>query len=139
MVRLNTTHEIDQERVRRVEILISNLLRTGVIASLLIVVFGTVVSFVHHVDYLTSSPALQPLIKPATVPHTIPQVIDGVRHFRGQSIVLVGLLLLIATPVVRVAVSIFAFVYQHDRTFVLITALVLALLLLSFVLGKAEG
>jgi len=48
---------------------------------------------------------------------------------------MVGLLLLIATPVMRAAVSIFAFVYQHDRTFVIITSVVLAILLLSFALG----
>ena len=39
----------------------------------------------------------------------------------------------------RVAVSVFAFVYERDRKFVLITAVVLALLLLSFMLGRAEG
>jgi uncharacterized membrane protein len=50
-----------------------------------------------------------------------------------------GLLLLIATPVLRVAVSVLAFVYQRDRTFVIITSVVLTLLLASFVLGKAGG
>jgi uncharacterized membrane protein len=53
--------------------------------------------------------------------------------------VLLGLLMLIATPVMRVAASIFAFVYEHDYVYVTITAIVLALLLLSFVLGKAGG
>ena len=48
-----------------------------------------------------------------------------------------GLLLLILTPVVRVAVSILAFRAQRDRTYVLITSAVLVLLLLSFVLGRA--
>ena len=50
-----------------------------------------------------------------------------------------GLLLLIATPVTRVAVSIFAFVYEKDRVFVIITIIVLSLLLLSFFLGRVEG
>ena len=52
---------------------------------------------------------------------------------------MVGLMLLIATPVARVAVSILGFVYEHDRRYVIITSIVLALLILSFVLGKAEG
>ena len=47
-------------------------------------------------------------------------------------------LLLIATPVVRVGVSIFAFIYQGDRLYTLITATVFCLLLMSFVLGKVE-
>jgi len=128
------------ERARGVELLISNLLRIGVGASLLIVVFGTVVSFIHHPDYLTQPPALQRLTTPgAAFPHTLRDVVKGVRDIRGQAIVMVGLMLLIATPVARVAVSILGFVYEHDRRYVIITSIVLALLILSFVLGKAEG
>ena len=51
----------------------------------------------------------------------------------------VGLLVLIATPVLRVAVSILAFWQEGDRKFVLITSVVLALLLASFLLGKVGG
>jgi uncharacterized membrane protein len=50
-----------------------------------------------------------------------------------------GLLLLIATPVMRVAVSVLIFVHQRDWTFVVITSVVLVLLVLSFVLGRVEG
>ena len=42
-----------EERVRKVELLISNLLRTGVIFSLGLIVLGTVVSFAQHPEYLT--------------------------------------------------------------------------------------
>jgi uncharacterized membrane protein len=128
------------DRARAVELLISNLLRVGVAASLLLVAAGTVISFVHHPDYLTQPPALQRLTTPgAAFPHTIRDVIRGVEDFRGQAIVMVGLMLLIATPVARVAVSILGFVYERDRRYVIITTIVLALLVLSFVLGKAEG
>ena len=49
-----------------------------------------------------------------------------------------GLLMLIATPVMRVAVSIFAFIVHRDKVFTAITTLVLLLLFLSFVLGAIE-
>ena len=128
-----------ERRVRSVELLISNLLRTGVIVSLAIIVCGTVLSFVHHPEYALSSAALQRLTQPgAAFPHTLRDVVAGVRGLRGQALVTVGLLLLIATPVVRVGVSILAFFYQRDRIFTLITTVVLCLLLLSFVLGKVE-
>ena len=129
------------EKARAVELLISNLLRIGVVSSLAIVVIGTVMSFVRHPEYVTGEKALERLTTPGTaaVPHTIRDVLQGVRDGRGQSVVIIGLLLLIATPVVRVAVSIFAFVYEKDRRYVVITTIVLLLLLLSFVLGKAEG
>jgi uncharacterized membrane protein len=47
-----------------------------------------------------------------------------------------GLLLLILTPILRVAVSVLMFLLERDRPFVLITAAVLAALVLSFLLGK---
>ena len=128
-------------RVHRVELIISNLLRIGVTSSLAIIVIGTVVSFVRHPGYLKSRDDFHQLTTPsvAEFPHRISAVFSGVAHFQGQSIVALGLLLLISTPVVRVGVSIFAFVYQHDSTFVVITTIVFLLLLLSFVLGKVEG
>jgi len=129
-----------EDRIRKVELAISNLLRVGVGTSLLVVLVGTVVTFVHHPHYLGSRRDLVHLTKPgAEFPHTFPAVIHGVQHSQGRAMVMAGLLLLIATPVLRVAVSILAFVYQRDRTFVIITSAVLTLLVASFVLGKAGG
>lgn len=129
-----------EERVRQVELLISNLLRIGVFTSLTVVVAGTILSFTHHPTYVSSSHELERLTRPgAASPHSVRDVVAGVKQFHGQDITMVGLLLLIATPVMRVAVSIFAFLYEGDRTYVAITSLVLCLLILSFVLGKAGG
>jgi uncharacterized membrane protein len=128
-----------EDRVRRVELIISNLLRAGVLGSLALVVIGTVLTFIHHPEYFTSPADFERLVEPgAAFPHSVGDVIQGIQLWRGQAIVTAGLLLLIATPVMRVAVSIFAFIYQEDRTFTRITALVLFLLLLSFFLGKVE-
>jgi uncharacterized membrane protein len=128
------------ERVRKVELLISRLLRWGVVSSLSLVVLGTVISFVRHRDYTSVPSELQRLTQPgAAFPHSLREVWRGVVHPRGQAIVMAGLLLLIATPVARVAVSILGFVYERDFTFAGITAFVLAMLLLSFFLGKAGG
>jgi uncharacterized membrane protein len=128
-------------RVHRVELIISNLLRIGVTSSLAIIVIGTIITFVHHPTFLRSHDDFHRLTTPgvAEFPHTMGSVISGVAHGQGQSIVALGLLLLISTPVVRVGVSIFAFVYQHDSIFVVITTIVFLLLILSFVLGKVEG
>lgn len=132
--------DLDDERVRRVELVISVLLRIGVVTSLVIVVAGTVVTFLRHRTYLSSRTALHGLIGAhAEFPHTPTAVVHGVARGDGPAIVIAGLLVLIATPVLRVAVSIFAFVYQRDRTFVVITSFVLALLLASFALGRAGG
>jgi uncharacterized membrane protein len=124
---------------RQVELLISNLLRIGVLSSLSLVVLGVVVSYVHHRDYFTQPPALQHLTAPgAAFPHSLRDVWRGLLAFRGQAIVTLGLMLLIATPVMRVAVSILGFLYERDRAYVVITTIVLLLLILSFVLGAVE-
>ena len=126
--------------VRKVELLISNLLRIGVIASLIVVVAGLILSFIHHPAYLHSRAELRQVISPTrTSWHTLAGLVDGLKHFRGEAVIMAGLLLLIATPVMRVAVSIVAFLIERDRTFVIVTSFVLAMLILSFLLGKAEG
>ena len=48
-----------------------------------------------------------------------------------RGVIQLGLLLLIATPVVRVALSLAGFALERDRTYMVVTALVLAILLFS--------
>jgi uncharacterized membrane protein len=128
------------KRLRRVELMISKILRVGVVTSLAIIVAGTLLSFVHHPDYLTSPSELARLTKPgAAFPRTLTQVVHGLRQLRGQAGVVVGLLLLVATPVARVAASTVGFAYLRERTYVVITTVVFALLVLSFWCGRAAG
>jgi uncharacterized membrane protein len=128
------------ERVRAAELLISRLLRTGVMASLVLIIGGVLLSFLHHPDYVSSPSELQRLTRPgAAFPHTLRDVLIGLREWQGRAVTTVGLLLLIATPVIRVAVSILMFAHERDWLFVAITSVVLLLLLTSFLLGKAGG
>jgi uncharacterized membrane protein len=126
-------------RMRRLELLISRLLLAGVIASVALIVVGMIVSFIQHPDYLSSSAVLDSAVGPgATFPHEFDALLASLRQLRGEAIMTLGLLLLIATPVMRVAVSVVAFIQHRDRTYVLITAAVLCLLFLSLVLGRIE-
>jgi uncharacterized membrane protein len=125
------------EPIGGVELLISWLLRVGVVTSLSLLVLGLLLMFIHHPSYLFSVMDLQRLTSPgAAFPHTLPEVVNGLLAGRGQAVVAVGLLMLIVTPIMRVAVSIVAFALQRDRAFVLITSGVLIILIISFVLGK---
>jgi uncharacterized membrane protein len=111
-----------------------------VIVSSLVIVTGIVISFVRGPGYSASHDALSNLVSTsAQFPHTIADVVSGIVAGNGPAIVMAGMLLLIATPVVRVLVSIFTFVYQGDRLFVGITIFVFLMLILSFVLGNVEG
>ena len=128
--------------VARVERIISSLLRVGVTISLGVIVMGTVISFAHHPGYLWSAKDLPVLTNPTSAgggPHALREVLAGAFSGHGQPLVMLGLLLLIATPVLRVAVSIFAFLFQLDWVFAVLTAVVLGFLVVSFFLGRVEG
>jgi uncharacterized membrane protein len=133
-----TTAPPADDELRTIEILVSYLLRSGVAISSALVLFGTIVSYVHHPDYVNSHLALERLTEPREpLLHNLHGVAIAIADFRGQAIVMAGLLVLIATPICRVAILIAAFLYRGDRLFALLGAIVLCLLLLSFVLGKA--
>jgi uncharacterized membrane protein len=125
--------------MQRVEILISWILRGGVIVSMATVLVGLGLMFTHHPDYFRSTADLQRLTSPgAAFPHTPAEVLRGVATGRGQAIVTLGLLLLIATPILRVAISLVGFVLERDRVYALISAAVLIFLMIAFLLGKVE-
>lgn len=120
-----------------IEVWISRLLRAGLGASLACIAVGTLISFLRHPDYLYSARALERLTAPGVAPHQLSAVFDGLWRARGQALVMVGLLLLIATPVLRVALSVFIFQRERDRPMVALTFTVLLLLLLSIAIGRA--
>ena len=121
------------------ERVISKLLRLGVIASIVLIIVGTILTFVQNPAYLSSSAELQHMVAPdANFPHSISNLVAGLGQFRGEAIMTLGLLVLMATPVARVCVSIAAFIYYRDRIYIFITVAVLCLLVLSLVLGSVE-
>lgn len=121
---------------RIIESAISTILRAGVAVSITIIAIGLVTTFVHHHDYFSSRPILGTLIDArANYTSSLSSVIVGAREGRGQSIVMIGILVLIATPVIRVATSIALFAAERDVAYVAITSIVLLLLILSFVIG----
>lgn len=123
---------------RWVDAAISRVLRGGVVLSIAVVMAGVVLTFIHHPSYLASKTALAQLTAPEQpFPRTVGAVVRGSENARGQSIVTFGLLLLILTPVARVALSIAIFAIEHDHLYTVITITVFILLLASFALGTA--
>lgn len=64
------------------------------------------------------------------------QVLPRVAALRPSGFLTLGLLVLIATPILRVVGSVAAFVYERDWRFAGVTALVLVVMIVSIVLGK---
>jgi uncharacterized membrane protein len=124
-------------RDRRIEIILGNLLRIGVLVSAAVVLLGASIYLSRHAhepaDYhvFRGEPS-----EYRTVRGVIQSVIVG--RGRGQGLIQLGLLLLIATPIARVAFSVVGFAIERDRLYVAFTLLVLAILLYSF-LGSGIG
>lgn len=113
---------------RRVEEIIGDLLRAGVISAALVALLGGIVYLVRHgaetPDYRVF------LGEPANL-RGVSGIIADTRALSGRGIIQFGILLLMATPVARVAFSVVAFALQRDRTYVVITLIVLAVLCFS--------
>jgi uncharacterized membrane protein len=110
------------------EIIIGNILRAGVISAAAVVSVGGIIYLFRHgqtqMDY--SVFRRQPP-EFSAVDGIIRQVFSG----SGRGMIQLGLLVLIATPIVRVAFSVFAFARQRDRLYVAVTLAVLAILVYS--------
>jgi uncharacterized membrane protein len=110
----------------RVEGIIGNLLRAGVFLSALVVFCGAIIYLARHGNESTNYRVFH------GEPNELKSV-AGIVHYafalRGRGIIQLGLLLLIATPVSRVAFSIFGFWAEKDRMYVGFTVIVLVILL----------
>lgn len=117
---------IDDENCK-IEVVIARCLQIGVGLSAAII-------FIGFMMFLITGKSGYP---GSTYPTNLTEVLRGVILLKPYAIILMGLLILILTPVFRVAVSIFAFLKEKDYMYVGITSVVLIILIIGFMLGKA--
>ncbi len=121
----------DDALIRKTELVISGVLRGGVLLSVAVILAG--VCYYYALRLLGHLPY-------TSFPDTLAEVGAGLKAAQPTAIITAGLLVLLATPVLRVAVSIVAFAIEKDRTYIIITAIVLAILLFSiFGIGTYLG
>jgi len=118
---------------QRIENILGNLLRAGVLLSALVVLIGGVIYLRRHGHSPMNFRVFHG--EPADL-RDVRGIIRDTLALRGRGIIQLGLLLLIATPVARVAFSIFAFAKERDRMYVMFTVIVFSILLYSL-LGTA--
>ena len=115
-------------RDRRLEILLGNLLRTGVMLSAAVVLLGACIYLYRHAH----EPADYRVFRGEPSDYTtIPGVIRSAIGGHGRGWIQLGLLLLISTPIARVTLSILGFALERDHMYVVFTLIVLAVLLYS--------
>lgn len=117
---------------RQVEIWISVLLRTGVLLAALIVFSGGILYLLHHGHESPNYRAFHGAAIELRQPNAIfRDAFSG----KSSSLIQLGLLLLILTPVARVVFSVVAFAIERDRMYVIMTLIVLGVLLYSLISG----
>lgn len=113
-----------------IETILGNLLSTGVIIASSFMILGAVLFLVRHGLEIPNYEIFKPEIFGFS---DFKNLFVGLVAFRSISIMKLGILVLIATPVLRVLFSVCAFAYQKDYMYIIFTAFVLCILIFSFV------
>ena len=122
---------------RDVEQYIGKLLRYGVMLSCAITLFGGVIYLLQHkgvmVDYSPVPTGMAFGVEDylRELNTIFPRMLD----FDGAAIIQFGVLVLIATPIIRVAFSAFSYLIEKDYLYVVITLIVLAIIMANMLLG----
>ena len=115
---------------KQLEYLLSNLLMYGVLIASSIVLFGGILYLIHH----GSEPAeYQIFIGTPSEFHSPIGVVNAVFAGSRRGIIQLGLLILIAIPILRVIISLCTFLLQRNFIYVVITSLVLTSLTYSLI------
>jgi uncharacterized membrane protein len=112
-----------------VDQVLGNLLRAGVVIAASVVIVGGAIYLARHGSELADHREF--LGEPEEL-RTPAGIVRAALAGRGRGVIALGLLLLIATPVARVAMAAYAFAREHDWLYFAIATFVLVVLLVSF-------
>jgi uncharacterized membrane protein len=107
---------------------IGNLLRAGTLSSAAVILLGGILYLARHSH---DRPDYRTFHGVPTQLHTLSGILSGAFHGQSLAIIQLGLLMLIATPIARVLFSVIAFLVERDYLYVVVSAIVLAVLLIS--------
>ena len=119
-------------RDKDMQIVIGNLLRGGVVLSMLTVIVGGLIYLVRHGQEI---PEYKTFHSQPPDFRTFGGIFHSVWGGRGRGIIQLGILILIATPVARVAFSIVGYLMEKDYLYMTVTLIVLGIILFSMLGG----
>lgn len=130
-------------KLLRTELYVAHLLRFGVLICGGIVIFGLCLTWLNPtalnqfardtLPHLASGAE----ISNVSIPKTPAEVISGVSALHPNAVIALGLLLLIALPIIRVGSTVVLFLMEKDYLYFGITLFVFCVLLSGIILGKA--
>lgn len=121
--------QAEDDRLREAELIISVVLRGGVLLAAAIIALGVLL---FYLGTLRAGGYPSHLVYPKSAG----AVFAGLAHGEPVAVIALGLLVLLLTPVLRVLVSVVTFAMEHDWRYTWITLLVFCILLVSFLLGR---
>jgi uncharacterized membrane protein len=135
------------KKLGRMESLVSTILRVGIVLGAILIVIGvSLLAYTGQTGYGAITPhGLDALLRfsapgsPGHFPTTPGLILRDALAGKPYAIIETGLLTLVATPGLRVALSVGFFAAERDRLYVVLTLLVLAVLVTSYLLGASVG
>jgi uncharacterized membrane protein len=113
---------------KRLETIIGQLLRAGVFFSAAVVTVGGVLYLaldhaarVSYRNFVAGGPETR----------TVSGIIHSAAHLRSEGLMQAGLILLILTPVARIAIAVAGFALERDRLYAVVSLIVLLILAFS--------
>jgi len=122
----------EHKETREVELVIGKILRIGVITSAIVILIGMALYFLNGAGYPSVVKDGQTIVE---FPKRFSAIFAGLAAGKSYAVIMLGVFLLILTPVLRVVVSIYAFYKEKDNLYVIITTIVLVILMFAMFMG----
>jgi uncharacterized membrane protein len=121
---------------RNVDTAIGVLLRIGVLLAAVLLLIGGGVYLVHHgwepkPDRATFVPQPEKYERPG-------EMLAAAHSGQGRALIALGIVALIATPILRVLFAALAFAWRRDWTYVVVPLIVLAVLIAGLLSGQTH-
>lgn len=121
------------DKDRPLEIAMGSMLRIGVALAAIVVLVGGVL---YLAQFHGPVPDYRQFHGAAPAYRQLGAIAAGALHLKSGSLVAFGILLLIATPICRVLFGVVGFALMRDRLYTAVSAIVLLILLSSFIIRR---
>jgi uncharacterized membrane protein len=112
-----------------IEATMGRLLRIGVVAAAFVVTCGALLFLLHHGSDLADHHNFSG--EPASLTHPV-HIVTHAFDWQSDSIIQLGILLLILTPVARIIFAIVGFFLEKDYLYVVIGIIILSIIMTSY-------
>lgn len=130
------------QQLLRTELLISYVLRIGVFICSFVIAFGVIITWITPSALNQFSGSVLPSLMSGQsvdaieIPRSVAQFKLALIALQPNAIIALGLLLLIALPIIRVGLTVFIFLFERDYVYLFITLFVFSVLISGIILGK---